>query len=102
MLSHELDVVIKGTWKETHKSVIEAFLGTLNNMSNAYVLKGGTALMECFGLNKFSVDVDLDSIDHESIFNIVKSFCKTHGYSPRAYGSHHKVLKSKTQISFLS
>lgn len=37
--------------------------------------------MMCYGLDRFSEDVDLDSRDKRSIFKIVSSFCDKYGYT---------------------
>ena len=51
---------IRGTWREKHLHVIIAFLQALNVRTASYILKGGTALMLCYGLTRFSEDIDLD------------------------------------------
>lgn len=68
--------------REKHKAVIEDFLKFMNEKTNSYILKGGTALMECYGLDRFSEDVDLDG-HGKQIFEIVDSFCKERGYTYR-------------------
>jgi predicted nucleotidyltransferase component of viral defense system len=45
---------------EGHRDAIRRVLRFLNTDPNPYVLKGGTALMECYGLDRFSEDIDLD------------------------------------------
>ena len=44
-----------------HKQVMLNFLTELNQKSIDYILKGGTALFLCYGLDRFSTDIDLDS-----------------------------------------
>jgi len=51
-------------WRNKHKYVIEDFLQYLNKQTSDYVLKGGTALMECYGLSRMSEDIDTDSLDN--------------------------------------
>ena len=68
-------------WRKQHGTVIADFLRELNKQSSSYVLKGGTSLMMCYGLDRFSEDVDLDSRDKRSIFKIVSSFCDKYGYT---------------------
>lgn len=63
-----------------HKVVIDDFLKALNTQTDNYVLKGGTSLMECYNLDRFSEDIDLDSTDYETIEKIVKSYCDTKGF----------------------
>ncbi|MDR0950182.1 MAG: nucleotidyl transferase AbiEii/AbiGii toxin family protein [Candidatus Ancillula sp.] len=69
-------------WQEKHGEVIKAFLVFLNQRSDGFVLKGGTSLSQCYGLNRFSEDIDLD-IKHGKIENHVKTFCEQMGYSYR-------------------
>ena len=78
-----IDSMIEGTWKEQHKQVIEGFLQFLNSKSKDYILKGGTSLMECYGLNRFSEDIDLDSPNKEAIFHIVEDYAKNNGFNIR-------------------
>ncbi len=70
-------------WKPKHKEIIDDFLQYLNRKNRDYVLKGGTALMECYGLNRMSEDIDLDGTDKESISDIVKSYCGDRGFKYR-------------------
>ena len=37
-------------------------LSQINKHSDRYVLKGGTSLLFCYGLNRFSEDIDLDAV----------------------------------------
>ena len=78
-----IDNMIKGPWKEKHKQIIEDFLLYMNKITDKYYLKGGTSLMECYELNRFSEDIDLDSVDKNSIFKIVSNFCEKYNYSYR-------------------
>lgn len=66
-------------WRKPHYNVIVDFLSYLNSISGSYVLKGGTALMLCYGLTRFSEDIDLDGFD-EGIEDIVSNFCSSRGY----------------------
>lgn len=52
------------------------FLVFLNRHSSQYVLKGGTALMFAYGLNRFSEDIDLDSTNKTRIKELVESYSK--------------------------
>lgn len=47
-------------WREQHGVVISLFLKYLNSQTDDFVLKGGTALMTCYKLDRFSEDIDLD------------------------------------------
>lgn len=61
--------------KELHFEVIQSFLQFLNSITHDYVLKGGTSLMMCYNLDRFSEDIDLDSSNKNAIETIVKNFC---------------------------
>lgn len=63
-------------WRVLHKEVIVDFLTFINKVDNRFVLKGGTALMLCYGLSRFSEDIDLDGFDRGSFFKDVDSFVK--------------------------
>ena len=70
-----------GDWRDLHLNVINDFLSFLNrNGGGMFVLKGGTALMLCYGLTRFSEDVDLDGVSGYDIFSIVDMFCQQRGY----------------------
>lgn len=69
--------------RKIHGAVIDDFLRTLNRQSDEYILKGGTALMCCYGLNRFSEDIDLDSHNRRGIRRIVSDFCREKGYNFR-------------------
>ena len=62
--------------RELHKTVITNFLAFLNKSSDQFVLKGGTSLMMCYGLNRFSEDIDLDANHKFQFFKIVEQFCQ--------------------------
>lgn len=47
--------------RQTHYRVICEVLSKLNAMTDRYILKGGTSLMLCYGLTRFSEDIDLDA-----------------------------------------
>ncbi|MCL2137853.1 MAG: nucleotidyl transferase AbiEii/AbiGii toxin family protein [Coriobacteriia bacterium] len=52
--------------KELRNTIQEA-LAVINALPNQpFVLKGGTALMECYGLDRMSVDIDLDGVHADS------------------------------------
>ena len=69
-------------WQQDHKVVIHQFLKQMNHGSSAFILKGGTALMECYGLDRFSEDIDLDA-SRAKLHGFVDDFCKRAGYSYR-------------------
>lgn len=58
-----------------HHKVIHDFLVFLNEKSNNYILKGGTALLECYNLSRFSEDIDLDG-KGDTIINIISEYCE--------------------------
>ncbi len=64
-------------WQNAHNNAIDKFLKHLNKQSKNYILKGGTALMMCYNLDRFSEDIDLDSdiVPDEAIKQIVESYC---------------------------
>lgn len=70
-------------WRVKHGKVLRDFIKFLNDRTDKYVLKGGTSLMLCYNLNRFSEDIDLDSTDKRSIKAIVDDFCKLHKYPYR-------------------
>ena len=65
-----------------HKKTITDFLYFLNQYSADYILKGGTALMVCYKLDRFSEDIDLDG-KSAGIDLIVDEFCKINGNTYR-------------------
>jgi len=93
-------------WRKLHGKVISELLKDINESTDNYVLKGGTALMMCYKLDRFSEDIGLDSTDHSSIKKIVDDFCRENNYSYRVakntdtvqrymlnYGNERKPLK---------
>lgn len=69
-------------WRKEHGKVIADFLKYLNSRTHDFVLKGGTSLMECYNLDRFSEDIDLDS-RNKRMEPIIKDFCDMYGYSYR-------------------
>lgn len=93
-------------WRAQHSKTIDGFLRYLNSKSDKYILKGGTALMKCYGLDRFSEDIDLDSTDHNTIPVVIEQFCAENGFRYRTakstdtvkryfinYGNDEKPLK---------
>lgn len=66
-------------WRNEHGKVISDFLAYLNKCSGDYILKDGTSLMMCYGLDRFSEDIDLDCARSKQIKNIVEDFCNQMG-----------------------
>lgn len=69
-------------WRVAHYNAISNFLIYLNSVSRAYVLKGGTSLMMCYNLSRFSEDIDLDGFAN-NIVMIVEEFCISNGFNYR-------------------
>ncbi|MCI1890841.1 MAG: nucleotidyl transferase AbiEii/AbiGii toxin family protein [Schleiferilactobacillus harbinensis] len=61
-----------------HKDLIRDFLVYVNDQDAQYVLRGGTALMVCYGLDRFSEDVNLDG-HGVAIRNYVSRFAQNRG-----------------------
>ena len=92
-------------WRVQHGQVIAAFAKYLNEKTDNFVLKGGTALYLCYNLDRFSEDIDLDGRE-KGLTAVVESFCAEKGYSCRVakntamvercfinYGSSENPLK---------
>lgn len=67
-------------WYNQHKTVERDFLASLPTTA-PLILKGGTALMFCYGLDRFSEDLDFDATAHTNTEGYVRSFCSKNGYS---------------------
>ena len=64
-------------WQLLHGRFIHSFLLLLNKQTDQFVLKGGTALSICYGLNRFSEGIDLDG-RKQDIKEIVRRFSTQH------------------------
>lgn len=65
----------------THIGVMQCILQDLNRTTRAYVLKGGTALLLMYTLDRFSEDIDLDGFESgQHILKYLINICKTRGY----------------------
>lgn len=93
-------------WRIKHAETIEKFLKYLNRNSDDYILKGGTSLMMCYNLDRFSEDIDLDCVRSKQIKTIVNDFCNFEKFTYRIakdtdtvkrfminYGNESKPLK---------
>lgn len=69
-------------WRKKHREVIVSYLKELNAITSSIILKGGTSLMLCYGLDRFSEDIDLDS-PKPKLKQFTKNFCQRHGYGIR-------------------
>jgi len=74
---------LSNEWQVLHGKVISSFLEYLNSHSKDFVLKGGTALMMCYELDRFSEDIDLDGRRHANIHRVVEGFCDANDFSFR-------------------
>ena len=81
-----------GKWQDTHGQTIKFFLDFLNKKSDIFILKGGTALSTCYGLNRFSEDIDLDGTQRNMEI-IVDQFCTANGYTYRSGKDTHTVQR---------
>ena len=92
-------------WREPHGKVMADFMDWLNKNTGSFILKGGTALYLCYGLDRFSEDIDLDGRT-KGLKDFVSGFCEAYGYSFRVaketdtvercmvnYGNEGKPLK---------
>lgn len=70
-------------WQYEHGRIISSFLQDLNQQTDAFILKGGTSLKQCYGLDRFSEDIDLDGSKGKNIIDYVNSFCEKNGFSYR-------------------
>lgn len=97
--------------KMEHECAIKNILEYINSKTNDYILKGGTALKMCYGLDRFSEDIDFDSTNKEEILKLIPEACKKFGYSYNLkkntdtvkrfminYGNEQKPLKVKTSF----
>ena len=64
-----------------HVEVMQDFLRFLNLKTNNYVLKGGTALLFGYKLDRFSEDLDFDSVDPRTFKDVLDKYCRLRGYS---------------------
>lgn len=71
------------SWQIEYEKVICDFLKYLNSISDEYILKGGTALLTCYNLDRFSEDIDLDSNNKNKIKKIVDTYCSKKNYNYR-------------------
>lgn len=70
-------------WRDIHYKVIIDFLQYLNKRTDNFILKGGTSLLACYKLDRFSEDIDLDAKSNQNIKKIIDEFCKSRNYEYR-------------------
>lgn len=73
-------------WKAKHAEIEKKFLNYLCSETDNFILKGGTALYLCYGLTRFSEDIDLDGKNFNvkgklEIRPYVENFCKQYKFS---------------------
>lgn len=73
----------KMNWQTNHERVIKQFLDELNKETHDFILKGGTSLKQCYQLDRFSEDIDLDVRNNKNLIDYVDKFTKAHNYSYR-------------------
>jgi predicted nucleotidyltransferase component of viral defense system len=66
-------------WRKQHGEIIVSFVKYLNAKTSDFILKGGTALYLCYGLDRFSEDIDLDGKE-KRLTALVDEYCAAHGY----------------------
>ena len=94
-----------------HEELIHHFLKDLNRETSAFVLKGGTALRQCYGLDRISEDIDLDCTARNMI-PFAQKFCKINSLACRVakdtdtvkrvfitYGNHDEH-RLKVEVSY--
>lgn len=97
-------------WRDKHYVVINEFLNFLNTKTDDFILKGGTALLACYNLDRFSEDIDLDAKSKRNISKIIDEFCKKNGYTytipkntdttKRFMIQYDNIKKLKVEVSY--
>lgn len=66
-----------------HKEIMYSLLDCIvAKHSDNFILKGGTALMRCYGLDRFSEDIDFDGKRlSANIARTIRDFCNENNYS---------------------
>ncbi|MCL2111311.1 MAG: nucleotidyl transferase AbiEii/AbiGii toxin family protein [Clostridiales bacterium] len=71
-------------WQRPHEQEIDSFLAYMNEATDSFVLKGGTALYKCYGLDRFSEDIDFDSADANlRLGDFLPGYCGQRAYAYR-------------------
>ena len=99
---------------QSHGFAIQRMLHGINSsQGNPFVLKGGTALMECYGLDRFSEDIDSlrSNVPSSRFFGMIDSICSNEGYTWRKakdtstvrrafvdYGASNRPLKIELSL----
>jgi len=64
---------------DLHKKVMYDLLQFINKESKDFILKGGTALMFCYNLNRFSEDLDFDT-GSRKMLTLLEKFSNVYNY----------------------
>lgn len=67
------------SWYKQHKKCMDDFCNFLFKRSNDHILKGGSALLYCYGLSRVSEDLDFNCYK-DDLLDFVIEFCNKHGY----------------------
>ncbi len=62
--------------RDTHRNFMKRILQEINRRELPTYLKGGTALLLCHGLDRFSEDIDLNSEKKFNLESIIKQSAK--------------------------
>lgn len=60
-------------WRELHYDIMRSFVSYINTESDNFILKGGTSLLLCYKLDRFSEDLDFDGFK-SNFFYLVDRF----------------------------
>ena len=63
-------------WRPRHENVIKDVLKFINSRSDKFILKGGTALKQCYGLDRFSEDIDFNAEPGNDLRGILDEYLK--------------------------
>lgn len=83
-----------------HHDVINKFLIYLNSFTDNFILKNETALIICYGLERFSETVTLDAKYIHSLENIVKNFCTVSQNKGYLYRVIKDINTAKTYLLY--
>jgi predicted nucleotidyltransferase component of viral defense system len=75
-------------WQIKHRQVMVNFLNFLYNRTDRFIFKGGSALAICYGLDRFSEDLDFDTTNAKLNSHVIQ-FCKYNHYSFRETKNTH-------------
>ncbi len=84
-------------WRIKHGEVIKTFLHELNQNTGDFVLKGDTALKQCYGLELFpAAEIELDSTAQD-VIPFAKKFCETYHYELKVAEDRKSLKKCLIQ-----